>query len=410
MMQRICCLLFLLCAAGFAQENPVPIKVIQADTVHLSDGTTYAPGAVVIQGERIQAVGSDLPVPEGAEVLKVKGHLTAGLIDAASTAGVVSGQTWAEQASEVIPQLRNLDALDLEDKAFQRLAAQGVTAVYVTPDPSSVIGCRGVVVKTAGLKDQRVVQSEGAVKANFGPEGWRRGSRNRGPRGEATFLTRRPTTRMGSSWVFRKAFYDARAYGEAGGQGDPSMDALVKVLSGEVPLRIQAREDIDIWSALRLGKEFGLTFVIEEGTEAYRCIPELKERSVPVIFGPVFIDATGSRTRSGEYLRPCLNTAGLLDKAGITMALTAGDRTGEGALPRQAGFAIRAGLPFDRALKATTYTPARLLGLGDRMGDIKPGLDADLVLWTGKPFSPAAKPALVLISGRVVYRDEHWME
>jgi imidazolonepropionase-like amidohydrolase len=401
MMPRLYGLFFLLSALGLGQEQ----KVIQAEAIHLADGSVIAPGAVVIEGDKILAVGPELPVPDGAEVIQARGHLTAGLIDAAATVGMVP----PEHASEVIPQLRNIDAIDLEDKAFQRLAAQGVTTVYVTPDPAAVIGCRGAVVKTAGPADRRVVRAEAAVKANIGPEGWRRGARNRGPRGAVTFLTRRPTTRMGSTWVFRRAFHDALLYREAKGKGDAALDTLVKVLDGEIPLRMQAREDIDIWSAIRLAGEFGLPIVIEEGTEAYRCIPELKACGAPVIFGPVFIDATGSRTRSGEYLRPCLNTAGLLDQAGITVALTAGDRTGEGALPHQAGYAIRAGLPFEKALKATTITPARLLGLDDRMGDVKPGHDADLVLWTGKPFSPAAKPALVLISGRVVYRDESWM-
>jgi imidazolonepropionase-like amidohydrolase len=213
---------------------------------------------------------------------------------------------------------------------------------------------------------------------------------------------------MGSAWVLRKSLYDALAYRRhGGGEKDPAMEVLAQVLEGEVPLRIQAREDIDIWSALRLGREFDLTFVLEEAIEAYRCIPELKEAKVPVIFGPIYIDPSGDRRSSGEPLRPCLNTAGLLLEAGIDFALTAGDLDGEDSLPRQAGFAMRFGLPPDRAMAAVTSAPARILGIDDRVGAIKPGLDADLVLWNGKALSPTARPILVMINGRVVHRGEN---
>ena len=109
-------------------------------------------------------------------------------------------------------------------------------------------------------------------------------------------------------------------------------------------------------------------------------------------------------------LRPCLNTAGLLAEAGITLALTAGDLEGEDALPHQACFAIRHGLPFEDALKATTRTPAKLIGIGNRTGTLKQGMDADLVLWNGTPFSPTARPVLVLIGGEVAYMDEEFSD
>jgi len=160
-MQRIftaLSMVLLLTATGIAEEEADLFKVIHARAIHLSDGSVVSPGTVVIRGDRILAVGPDIPLPEGAMEFKMEGesHLTAGLIDAAATVGVGSNRSWAEQASEVIPELFNLDALDLADKAFQRLAAQGVTTVYVSPDASSVIGCRGVVVKTGGTADRVV--------------------------------------------------------------------------------------------------------------------------------------------------------------------------------------------------------------------------------------------------------------
>ena len=119
------------------------------------------------------------------------------------------------------------------------------------------------------------------------------------------------------------------------------METLAAVLDGKIPFRIQARKAHDIWSAIRFCNEFGIDFTLEEGTEAYRCLPELQERKVPVIFGPVFVYPTGYRAQTGEANRPCLNTAGLLHQAGLPVALTAGDLTGEGSLPHQVTYAIR---------------------------------------------------------------------
>ncbi len=414
------CLLVLLCLSGglldtgVAQEDSGNLAV-QAARIHLADGTVLENGTVLIEGGRILLVGPGVAIPEGYRVFDAgQGScLTPGLIDAAATAGIVPYGSRTEHAFEVIPGLRNIDALDLQSRDFARLAAKGVTTVYVTPDPGSVITCRGVVVKTGGPEKDRIVKAEADVKANLGPEGWRKEQRNLTPRGAVDFRTRRPTTRMGMAWVFRKAFYDAlacrdnlREPGSGSENPEPAVQALVAVLEGKIPLRIQAREDIDIWSAIRMCKEFGLKFVLEEGTEAYRCIPELKEYGVTVIFGPIFATPRGARARSGELLRPCLKSPLLLAQADIPFALTAGDLAGEDALPRQAGYAIRFGLPFEQALDAVTRAPARILGISDRVGALAPGLDADLVVWNGKPFSPAAKPVLVLIKGEVVFIDE----
>lgn len=415
----VVCLLFAAAwnPAWCLDEDATGFYTVKAGRIHLGNGNTLVDGIVIVRDGLIEVVGTNLKIPEGAKVLSCgpEAELTPGLIDAASRAGIIRPDSWADHSSELIPQMRNLDAVDLDAKTLRRLAVRGVTTVYVTPDPASVIGSRGTVVKTAGPRSMRVLKRESDVKVTMGPEGWVRGVYNQRPWGRTTFLTRRPTTRMGMAWVFRKAFYDAVAYRANRKESpqadhDPVMEVLADVVQGDIPLRIQAREDIDIWSAIRLAKEFGLKFTLEEGTEAYRCIPELKEYGVPVIFGPIFLVPRGSRTRSGEQLRPCLNSAGLLAEAGISLALTAGDLGEEDSLPQQACYAIRHGLSFQDALKATTETPAGMLGVKDRVGRIRPGLDGDLVLWTGRPFSPSTKPALVMINGEVVYQDERTLK
>jgi imidazolonepropionase-like amidohydrolase len=244
--------------------------------------------------------------------------------------------------------------------------------VYASPDASAVIGARGAVLHTGGPRDQRVLRAAAAVKAVIGSDPSMLETYNRPPYGGIVGLyTRRPVSRMGLTWVFRKAFYDAERRGrgvEAYGADTASPEAsavLREVLAGKVPLRIQARIQQDILTALRLAKEFNLRFTLEEATEAYRCLDELRQESVPVIFGPIYERPAGIRLRSGEGTRSRYYTARALLEAGIPTALSAQELREEDGLARQAMYAIRFGVGFDDALKAVTQTPARLLGLDD---------------------------------------------
>jgi imidazolonepropionase-like amidohydrolase len=166
---------------------------------------------------------------------------------------------------------------------------------------------------------------------------------------------------------------------------------------------MQARMQHDILNCLRLANEFKLRFILEEATEAYQCLPQLKAANVPVIFGPIFMEESGYRAFSGEASDPRLNTPAQLAEAGITFALCAQEKRDEEGLIRQAMFARRYGLSDRQALDAVTSIPARLLGLESQMGVLAVGGAADLVVWSGHPLDATAAPKMVVINGRVVY-------
>lgn len=336
--------------------------------------------------------------------------------------GVPRQRSSAEQASEVTPHLRVVDTLNLLSTDFTRLMREGVTTVWVSPDSASVIGMRGAIVKTAGPAGKRIVRAADAVKASMGGDSIRRGVGNQMPRpsrgGGVSFLTRRPTTRMGVAWVFRKAFYDAMkaaAGGVIGGADSPpaqAFETLLAVLAGEVPLRIQARMQHDIMVAIELANELriggespksGYRFILEEGTEAYQCLAELKSARIPVIFGPIF-DAPRGYRGFGEANDPRLTTATRLRDAGIRFALTANDLREEEGLARQAMMAIRYGLTPAEALGAVTAVPAELLDLKGNVGTVEQGAAADLVAWNGEPFAADSRPVWVMIDGVVVMK------
>lgn len=329
--------------------------------------------------------------------------------DAPFSVGVRPTAMVNEQGSEVVPHTRVLDGLNLESVDFERLVRGGVTTVYASPDASAVIAARGAVVHTAGPLETRVLVPAAAVKATVGSDPSYFGTYNRRPSwSSVSMYARRPNSRMGLVWVFRKAFYDAQrrdqglpAYGAD--TASPEATAVLKqVLEGKVGLRVQARIQRDILTAFRLTDEFHLHFTLEEGTEAYLCLDELQARQVPVVFGPIYESPSGIRARSGEGRRSRYFTFRALLEAGIPTALSAQEYREEDGLARQAMYAMRFGVSRAEALRAVTKTPAQILGLDRQIGTLEAGKRADVLVWSGPPFDAASRIVAVLIDGQIV--------
>lgn len=324
--------------------------------------------------------------------------------------GLTPRQSLVESSSEVVPHTLVIDSINFRSPDFDRLVRGGVTTVFAAPDSAAVIGPRGAVVRTAGPMKTRVMSDESDALASFGSDSFRFGGGNQAPYGAyVTSRTRRPNSRMGVAWVFRKAFYDAEkaAAGEpitGADQAPPEAFAtLTEIRNGQVPLRIKARLQRDIETAFRLSNEFGLQFTLVEATEAYKCMSVITEGHVPVIFGPIYVDPTGVRAYSEETRESRLSTVKMLFDAGVETAITAMDLREEDGLSRQAMYAMRAGVTFDQALKAVTLTPAKMLGVEKEVGSIEVGKRGDVVVWSGQPFDAASRPVAVVMDGKVVY-------
>ena len=310
-----------------------------------------------------------------------------------------------EQSSEVVPHFEVLDAIDQGSDDFDRLLEEGVTTIYVSPDSSAVIGARGSLMKTGGPLASRYLGA-GAVKGVLGSDAYRYGSRNRSPfRTMVSVYTRRPDSRMGVAWVFRKAFHDAllRAKGVIPSGADTSSPSASRVLSGvlagEIPLRIQARTGPDIETAFRLCGEFGVRFILEDPVEAWKRIDLLSSSGVDVVFGPVFDVPSGILAGTNESRESRLHTLRDLVSSGVEVSLSAQDLRGEEGLSRQVMLAIRHGVDPAMALRLVTQNPAKLLGIDQQVGTIEAGKRADLVVWSGTPFSSLSRIEKVLHEG-----------
>jgi len=273
----------------------------------------------------------------------------------------------------------------------------------VTPLDENVIGGLGSVVKTGGSPSlrERALRESAVLRGSMGTQP---SQRNHPAFGRPDVFSRRPTTRMGVEWEWRKALYDAAAAGGDKARAFPGSAELQAALRGEIPLSIQAWATQDIRTAVFLVEECqreGLgspRLIVDAAAEAWR-EPELLVRSKAWVVLPPF-PAEG-RTADNAFMS--MDVAKVLREKGIPFALSShGAAAQEQRLAMQAGYAMRGGLAFEDALAAVTLSPARMLGVDDRVGSLDVGKDADIVLWSGEPFQPTSRVVGVLLDGVLV--------
>jgi imidazolonepropionase-like amidohydrolase len=374
--------------------------VIRADTVYTATGEAIENGHVAIGDGKISSVGPGKG--SGRNTLEVFA-VTPGMIDL--SVRIHTGQFSVEQSSETPIAISMADALDLYSYRWGRELKSGVTTVLASPFDQAVIGGLSVAIKTGGdpTLEARLLKAGAALRASMGsqPSG-----ANRAPRGGPpnSFYFRRPTTRMGVEWVFRNAYYIAiLAAKQAVRDPDPRQEErneiLMKTMRGELPVIVQAWATQDIRTAIFLKEEFQIPHMyVDAAAEVWR-EPDLLARSgMGVILPPHTFDG---RTTDGAFF--AWDSAARVHELGLPLALSAHGARDIGArLDRQAGFAMRGGLPFEAALEAVTINPARMIGIDDRVGSIEVGKDADLLLWNGKPFEATSRVIGVLLDGELV--------
>jgi len=377
-------LLALAVIAAVVLPAPAQEYVVKAAKVYTLAGAPLAPGAVHVRDGKIVAVAGEITPPAGAKVIDLgSGVLIPGLVDAHATVGVDGGSS--ESTKEITPEFRVLDAADWSAGAFRTARAEGTTTAGLVPGTDNVVAGLGCVVKTAGDPTKRVVSKDNALVITLASDPSNgNGSRNR----PDSIYNRQPTNRMGVIWMLRNELIHARDAKDA--------TTLRSALDGKRPVVCVSRLDADILSALRLKQEFPMSLAIAGGHEAYKVKDSLAAAKVPVLLAPLSTTA-GNGPESSETV---LNNAGALHEAGVTFALTGGH------LLDQARFTVRYGLPADVALAVITATPAKLLGVADRVGTIAAGKDADLVALTGDPFDLTTAVRWTMADGTLRPEDQ----
>jgi len=351
-------------AAAPALQNDGPLA-IRAKAVWTGGGKVLENAVVVVDNGRIQAVGVDVAIPDGAELVEHDGVLTAGLIALHGATGAV-GET-RDGTRPALPEGRVGLAVDLRHLDFVALREAGITCILVTPDAAGITGGTTAVVKTAGGTVLRDPAHLSLVFSNEGLSG-----------------NTPPTSTSGALALLQNLFAEPRGI-------------VAEARAGKLPCLFEVREREDVRRAIAFAKDKKLNGALHGAALAGEVAGDIKAAGLSVIV-PALAIGTPKRT---------LDAVIRLQKEEIPLGFGLDTPWNHAeALRLSAVMCVRAGLDRQAAWEALTAGAARIAGIEARVGRIERGLDADLVMWSGDPLDVGSVARRVLIGGRSVAAQE----
>ncbi len=357
-----------------------------------------ADGVVIVEGEYIHAVGTNIDIPENCKVIDAgNGYICPGFIDAHTHIGLeeeiysIEGDDVNESSDPVTAHLQALDGINFRDLAFEDALKGGVTRAMCMPGSANIIGGQAVFLKTLALTmEEMIYRHPWGLKAALGEN----------PKRVYAGQKKTPLTRMANAALLREALYTAAKTMDkepADNRESFKQQSLIRVLKKEMPLLLHAHRADDILTALRIKDEFNIDLIIQHGTEAFLVAEELNKRNVKVCLGPLLVNRAKVEMKEVSF-----KSAGLLARTGVEFALI----TDHPVVPIEhlrvcAALAVREGLDEELALQSISSIPARLLGVDKELGSIKAGKKADLVVFDGHPFDFRTHVIMTMVDGQV---------
>ncbi len=386
--------------------------LIKNGCVYTMTGEIYEKGYIITDGEKIKEVGNmkflKAADSEFEKVYDVSGKFVMpGIVDGHSHIGMwedslgFEGSDGNEDTDPITPQLRAIDAINPLDKSFEEGLRAGVTTSVTGPGSANVLGGSFAAVKMYGIcVDDMVIKENVAVKGALGEN----------PKTVYNEKNQAPVTRMGAAAMMREALIKATEYkrmleeyeedSEENDKPDFDMksEALLSVLKKEVPMKIHAHRLDDIFTAIRIAKEFNINITLEHATEAHLAAERIAKEGYPVLIGPNMLDRSKPELRNMEP-----EAAGILELAGLKPAIISDHpEIPCKYLTMSAALAVKGGMSRLEALRAITIYPAMYCGIGDRVGSLEAGKDADIAVFSGHPFDYMTRAELVFVNGRCV--------
>jgi len=375
-----------------------PVTAIVGGTLHPIEGPEVPGGTLLLQGGRIVDLGTDVAVPAGAQVMDATGqHVWPGMIALDTSLGLreigsVRGTLDDSEIGGNQPDLRVTTSVHAASAHIPVTRSNGITRSQTSPQgggpfagQSSVMRLTGETWEEALMVDRDMLHLRFPVARNVADD------------------KKKPEEIEGLS----KLLEEAREYGRLGDEAareglrpppfDPRLDALVPYARGEKPVAVHASNAQTILYALEFIAKEKLDAVLYEAGEGWKVVDSIASAGIPVVVGPVLTLPSSSYD---PYDAAYANAA-VLHRAGIEVAIMAHDDDNTRNLPHHAGVAAAYGLPREVALRAITITPARILGLADRLGSLRPGKIADVVVTDGDLLEASTRVKAVWIDGRV---------
>jgi imidazolonepropionase-like amidohydrolase len=389
------------------------VLAIRGGTIHTLTGPPIENGTVLIRGGRIAAVGTDVQVPTGTEVIDATGlHVYPGLFDPLSRLGLtevgqVSATVDISELGEFNPQLVAAEAVHPASEHIPVARANGITHAVSAPGGSTLAGQASLIhLDGWTVEEMLIVRSVGLVvdwpsvqTRTFDPA--------------TSSVRERPFAEVKKEYDKKVADLEdwleaAQHYGQAVARGsaekferDRKLEALVPVVEGRLPVIVLANRAREIRDAVAFAQRNKLKLIIAGGEEAWKEKELLKENNVPVILRP-------TQALPGEedepYDKPFTNP-GELHRAGIRIAFATFNSSDSRTLPYEAANAVPYGLPYEEALKGVTLYPAQMLGVADRLGSLEVGKLGNLIVTDGDPLEITTQIRHVVINGRPVSTD-----
>ena len=393
--------------ASAAEAARPGVVAVYGDTVYTMTGPPIEKGVVLIEAGKITLVGSalDIPVPPEARVLRGK-VVTPGLVDAHTIVGLTGylnqdqDQDQLDKTEPIQPELRAIDSYNPRERLIEWVRGFGVTTIHTGHAPGALVSGQTMIAKTVGESvDDATINPQAMVAVTLGDDA-RPGDDKKSPgtRSKAVAMLRGELVKT-QDYLRKLELADP----EKRPDRDLRREVFADVLRGKLPLLVTVNRATDIDAALRIAAEFGIRIVLDSASEAYLVADRIKAAGVPVIVHPSM-----RRGGSGETENISFETAAILRAKGIPVALQSGF---EGYVPKtrvalfEAAIAAANGLTTEQALATITSDAATILGVADRVGSLRPGLDGDVAIFDGDPFEYATHCTGVVIDGRVVSEE-----
>lgn len=363
-------------------------------------------GDIRILDGHISEIGAHLEQLEDEDVLDATNkYVYPGLVEAHCHLGMeessirMEGNDVNESSDPVTPHVRASDGCNPMDETIRHACEAGVTTVAAGPGSANVIGGTFMVYKTYGnCIDDMVIKNPVAMKCAFGENPKR------------VYQESKIKTRMNIAALLRETLYKTKEYMEkkesarrnAGNTPayDMRLEAMIPVLKKEIPLKCHAHRADDILTIIRIAKEFDIDVTLDHCTDGEVIKEKIKESGYPAIVGPALTHKSKFELANKSFTTPKT----LMDE-GVLVAIT----TDSPVIPQEylslcAGLAMKAGMEEIEALEAITINPAKILGLDNRLGSLKAGKDADIVICDGSILDSLTKVDYTIINGKVVYQ------
>lgn len=386
------------------------IILIKNGHVKTMAGPDLECGDVLIENGKIKEVGTGLTAPEGATVIDAAGRIVApGFIDAHCHIGLDNegmgweGMDYNEIVDPCTPQLRGIDSINPIDEAFMNAVKGGVTTAVTGPGSANVIGGTFAAIKLYGKRvDKMILKDPVAMKVAFGEN----------PKRCYSNMKKSPSTRMATAALLREMLFKTKRYmedkeeAEKNGTKAPAFDmkleAMIPVLKKEIPLKAHAHRADDIFTSIRIAREFDVDITLDHCTDGSLIADELAKEGLPAFVGP----SLGKKSKI-ELANKSFETPGDLTRAGVKVSIiTDAPVIPLQYLPMCAGMAVKAGLDVEEAWKSITINPATSIGIADRVGSLEAGKDADVVIHNGNPLTDIdSSVATAIIDGKIIYQE-----